>query len=374
MEQKHRRSRMRSLILGLIVGGLAVAGGWYAWPRERLLTDAAHSVAEIDNGPEQFAWISADQLVVVSTTQRGGENFENGDPINWHGSADLLNVTTRKRERLTAFTDLLNRTTTFPLVDVSDFEASPDGNWLLWQTYKHRDDLSAPRAAKLDGSHFRAWESNRYEETFFADSHHLCQLTSEGAILRDLWNPEQDSGYLRPDQTPSLLAPFATQRPLFANIPYSQRLASTGTVEIDRYRTEDRALLHFSWTDPKNKVPWPEQVVKLKLPAYAKLLVETVSPQQQSIVYHLNVSYTPPLLSWLHRMLPKFAVKTTETEELWVSRTDGQGMHKIGYLPFRPGDANAYTVLEHLRWLPDGEQISFIHRGKLYVMSAKPDR
>jgi len=79
-----------------------------AWPRERLLTEAASPVAEIDTGPEQFAWISADQLVIVFTERQGDENRENGDPIPWHGWADLLNVTTRKRERLTAFTEMLN--------------------------------------------------------------------------------------------------------------------------------------------------------------------------------------------------------------------------------------------------------------------------
>ena len=346
-----------------------------AWPHERLLTEAARPVAEIDTGPEQFVWISADKLVIVFTERQGGENFENGDPIHWRGSADLLNVTTRKRERLVAFTDMLNRTTTYPLLEVSDFEASPDGNWLLWQTYRQRDDLPAPRTAKLDGSHFRAWESNRYEENLFVDSRHLCQLTREAAILRDLWNPEGDSGYLSWDQTPSMLAPFATQRPLFIDIPYTQRLSTTGTVEIDRYRTEDRALLDFSESDRKKNAPKPEQVVHLKLPADAKLLADDVSAQQQSIVYHLQVSHSPPLLSWLHRILPKFAVKTTETEELWVSRTDGQGMHEIGYLPFRPDeDVNANKLIEHLQWLPDGEQISFLHKGKLYVIAAKPDR
>ena len=134
---------------------------------------------------------------------------------------------------------------------------------------------------------------------------------------------------------------------------------------------EDRTRVTYFLPQYK-PVLTPIQTRILKLPEGVKLIRGEASPQQQSVFYCVNRSRMPPILDWIHRAFPRFEIKPVLTEELWVSRSDGRGMHEIGHvrIPSDPGR----TTLGDIRWLPDGRKISFVYRNLLYVARVEPEK
>ena len=50
--------------------------------------------------------------------------------------------------------------------------------------------------------------------------------------------------------------------------------------------------------------------------------------------------------------------------EAWVANLNGSQMHRVGYVEGYDGD------LKDLEWSPDGDKLSFLHEGALYVVPA----
>ncbi|MCW3098311.1 MAG: hypothetical protein JWL77_3929 [Chthonomonadaceae bacterium] len=70
-----------------------------------------------------------------------------------------------------------------------------------------------------------------------------------------------------------------------------------------------------------------------------------------------------------HSLLPKFNSKPIVTEELWVSRANGQDLRELGYVPSVLDEFDSLTsYLTCTTWLPDDKHISFIYNGALYVV------
>jgi hypothetical protein len=61
---------------------------------------------------------------------------------------------------------------------------------------------------------------------------------------------------------------------------------------------------------------------------------------------------------------------------LCVSDIEGKGMREIGYMLGKSESSAAndrgrvYFYPESIRWLPDGQRISFVFKGELYVLDA----
>jgi len=393
MEPTKRKRRTWRAGVGMIAVALVVVTIWRAWPRERLLIEVARPIVKVepewsnysDPENEETYWLTSNQLLIVTPDQNNRDRdrhdlYGNYAQKTWQGSADILNTKTHTRSHLSALTDLIERTTVRPMWRPDRFELSPDGTWIQWQTYSGSDGWPLPRAARLDGTHYREWfRDKRGQENFFLDSRHICQIEANAQPsmkVRDLQSPNQDKKCSTPEQTDAVLAQYALHQPLYIDVPAFDDEGASGEVEVDTYRMQARLQLRLSSWGRAHQSPKPLLVKKIVLPTGAKLRSGGISPQQQSLCFDLHMSRTPPLFDWLHRIIPAFAIRpAVTTETLWMSRTDGAGMHEIGYVP-APLDENGDQAqqIRHLEWLPDGKQISFIYRDTLYVVPAVPEK
>jgi hypothetical protein len=230
----NRRWSWRAII-GL-VGITLVAGAiWMAWPREQLLLEVASPILKVepenlnysDAENEETYWLTADQLLILTPDPKNlGRDRHNLSGVyvqkTWQGSADILNTTTHLRSHLNALTNLIERTTVRPMWRPDSFELSPDGAWLQWQTYSGSDGWPLPRAAHLDGTHYREWQRDkRGQENFFLDSRHICQIEAHeqpSMTVRDLQNPTQDRKCSTPAQSDAVLAQYAVHQPIYIDL------------------------------------------------------------------------------------------------------------------------------------------------------------
>ncbi len=375
LREETRRKSGRWLAGIALVGVLAVGIGM-AWPRERLLTKIAHPVTESDTLRENVVWLSDRQLLIITRERKGGENDEEGAPdptVDWHGFVDLLDTVSRKRTRQTALTDLLNRTTKYPLVNADDFKASPDGAWLQWKVYERHSDTETPRTARIDGTHYRDFAPGSCLESPFLDYRHLLQFTRDKIILRDLWNSGKDREYSKPEQAQNDFAQYTTRQPAFIIVRSSPHDITNRTIEIDIYQAEHLMPLLFAENEEGRHPPDAIRIQELKLPQSAAFYRAEVSPQQQTIFYDLEISRTNPFRYWLHRLLPKIDAPPTFARGIWVSRADGSGMREIGHTPFKL-ESEPDDWPQHIQWLPDGKQVSFVYHDTLYVVPAEPEK
>lgn len=360
--------------LGIGCVGIAVlslAAVWWTWPREYLLMREARPIVNVDPAHESVGWLSNDRAVIVRTDSEAYSSVDSqGRYMSlWSGNADVLDIVTGDRMRLTGLTDCLRRTPdpfTCPLRVLS----SPGGTWLLWQYSK----LPMSCAVHLDGSHYRDWYGSISEESFFLNDRHFVQMAEHLApmVVRDLQNPDEDRYYPEPAGAKPVLATFAQQQPLLTVVSPTGDDNPEDLVEIKSYRTEDRLQMYLAKRDGTRKGPQPVQVHSVKLPANSQIMSVTVSPQQQCVLYQLRTVQIDPLLMHLHRFITKIPVKPVVTEALWISRADGRGMREIGHVPSSlSAEDNDEYQLEWLQWLPSGRQVSFVYHGKLYLVSTE---
>ena len=360
-----RKRRLRAGI-GLIGGAFAVLATVAVWPRERLLTEVARPVMNVQSAKQTLYWLSDHRLLHIATDEFGAfVRRPQGRPIwqNWNGSADLIDPVAKTTTQLPALTDLLKRTTEFPARAPDDFAASPDGEWVLWYTYIQEHSRPSSHVARLDGTYYRKLSRTEPDDSFFSDSHRLVQITmvEPAMIVYDLKDPSQDRKYEKSVDARTALAHYALHNLFSSYVTSSDKNERHGYVEIDTYRTADKVERNIVWPYSERYVQKPVRAHTLELPRGATFEGGVVSQQQQSIVYHLQISHTSPLLTWLHRLFPKYDSGPTLTESLWVSRSDGQGMHEIGHVPAGL-DANGtpHDLLKEIRWLPNGKQISLV--------------
>jgi len=381
-ETTRTRRRWRAGV-GIAVAALAVVAVWKVWPRERLLMEVARPIIKkVDAEHTSVCWLSSQQLLIVTNEDAVGIGSRNGtsSPTHWRGSVDLLNITTHKRSHLTALTNLFQREMTVPLTVPESLEASPDGNWLRWDTRAARGPWFMGHVVRLDGTHYREWDRNhpndeaKEEEDFFLDSDHLVQMTDYGPMMTvlDLQEPSRDKAIRELAQAETVLAQYARRQSVFHPEPQS----GSGYVEVETYRTQDRMKRILTESFGSRGAPVPLWTQKVRLPNGAYLVESKVSSQQLA-GYHLTASRTPELLSWLHRVIPKFNARPTDTEELWVSDAAGE-MHKIGAVQIKrdasgkaedPANGSEFFISD-MRWLPDGKQISFFYDDTFYVVPA----
>lgn len=371
MERTKTKRRGWRAVIGLVMLAGVVAVLWRAWPRERLLLNVAQPVVGIDTTLQDACWLNDHQLLIVTSEDRESRYSD------WKGVVERLDITTGTRERQTPLTNLLLRTTKDPWPSVGHFEVSPDGVWLEWQAYwGHGASRPSERIAQLDGSHYRAWDFCHSDETIFVDSQHLVRLSSFAPfIVCDLQDPHKDRKCPKPEQAQAVLAQYALKRSFQISASGSQ---SDTSVDIETYRTIDILQREKDAISDRQQEIEPVQRHKVALPPGAMLRDAKVNPQQQAVVYQLEITHTNPLSSWLHRLMPRFSSEPPVTEGLWVSRADGQGLHEIGHIPIQPNtdeaDEATEGVFADLKWLPDGKRISFIYRGTLYVVPAEPEK
>jgi hypothetical protein len=359
--------------VGLVVMALVVVAIWQVWPRERLLTEIARPIAPVDTKREQSCWRSERQLLVLNSIHGGplSENVRN-DKKDWKGFADLLDIDTGVRNRLSGLTNLLNEKGEIPTVRPDSF-SSPDGTWFLWRSGVYKDIDPFPRMAHLDGTDYRAWSHGSRESDFYLDAQHFVQMTDEVPVMsiRDLQNPAKDRVCSTPDQQNAALAQHAMRQPVIITMDGFYSAQPT----IETYRTEDSLQMIPDLGNRNHKYPKPLQTHPVNRPEGAIIQDYEVSLSQKAIVYHFQVARIHPLRSWLHRFVTKFHVKPTLTEDIWVSRADGSGMCEVGHVPVKlDEDGNPDNLLDEIHWSPDDKHVSFVYHGMLYVVLAEPGK
>ena len=371
MERTGRKRRIGWVRVGLMLGILGAVGIGLAWPRERLLLTVARPVVRMDPTKENAVWLSTDRLLMVNVEQNSVTGrFKNGSLTllkqRWEVSADLLDTHTGVR---TPQAELTRRLMAAPS---DSFEASPDGRWFFWDTgMLGRQSGYLSHAMQLDGSHYREWKHREpIGDHFFPDARHLVQMTApDTMIVRDLLDAAQDRKYSEPEQIRAVLTRYAVQQPFWIRVDASRKHPTDDCVEIDTYATQDRlrllAALHHQ------DAVKPLQKREIRLPEGVEFEEGAASPPQKFVFYNAHKTRTNALLSWMHRILPKFDPKPTAALGLWGSRDDGSSLHEIGHIPV-PLDANGNPRdwLTDLQWLPDGKEISFVYRGTLYRVAA----
>ena len=236
---------------------------------------------------------------------------------------------------------------------------------------------------RLDGTHYRTWSNTDQEPGLYLGAGHLAQLPDEGPLMvvRDLMDPTQDRTYNTLEQAKAVLGSYCRHQPAFTVVAHSINSSLPAFDELDTYRMQDHLEFLLEHRNNSFKDPPPPMLKRsINWPTGGQPRQVDISPQQNSLFYFVKVARTPLLLGWLHRTLPRL-VKLPTTRELWVSRLDGGGIHKIGsaQLPFDAAENLTMEMINSiafygLNWLPDGKHISFIHRGMLYVVPAEPSK
>ena len=386
MKQTDRQKRLWRTAIGLTIGVAAVLAIWRAWPRERLLTAVATPIVQVAVGREEICWLSSHECLLVTADHEPGYPGVR-DPsdglAHWEGTVDLLDISSHTRRPLEALTALFRREMAVPLTVPENLHASSDGQWIRWDTHAARGTMFMGRVVRLDGTHYRKWDLApngiiEFQQTdFFLDAGHLVCMSPRQPIMTvlDLQDPTRDIKYSKLKDTQEVLTQYARQHPVF----HHGEREGEDAITITEYRTQDRMQEVLANGGQMREAPQPLQKMTRKLPKDATVVACKLSLQQNT-AYHLDCSRTSTALTWLHRLLPTFTSTPRHTEELWVSRAEGGGMHEIGHVPI-PMDATGQTVsppdgleyfLDDIQWLPDGKHVSFVYRGMLYVVPAEP--
>ena len=266
--RKRFQRRTRAWIIGaaLVAGGLAAAA-WLAVGRERLLTELARPVALLDmSGPriiaarqrEQGYWLSSTRLLIITTDHAGGTMVDLLP--TWRGHADLFDIVTRQRRRLTGLTNRLNEVGRMPELS----EVSPAGTWLHYFSISNgwEGQEAEHIIARVDGTEYRRWPARGYYPALWMDDAHFVDEGWEPANSRSAYSEDVVARDVRNSK---------------ADRRYPAESAQAKALLKRRDETQD--------------VKVPEESI-----AYA------VSPRHDALVYCLPTERIPPLQDRLHRL------------------------------------------------------------------------
>lgn len=301
-------------------------------------------------------WLSPDKLLII-TTDNFPKTAGTSDVDDWHGHADLYSPTMNQTTRLTGLSKLITKPDISPLGPPHNFELSPNATRLHWQNFRHWGRLRyVPGTATMDGSQYREWEMELGSLNFWLDDRHYAEASvdSEGSLLQlnihDAANGKFDR-HFRPTspQTKRILETFQKSRPSLETW-----VVANGT---------DYVLTVGKIETPYE--PISDVVHKVKYPSGSEPIEQISLPASDAIIYHVRTTRRAKLLEMLHHIIPAIPGKPEVSEGLWVSHTDGTGMHQVGLVR-----GEATTCLEDVELVPGGKHLSFVYHGTLYVIAA----
>ncbi len=430
--------RWRRVFLDLAVFGtaLAIPIAWALATRERPLLAQASAVASTSEwkhagwprrGPARHFWLT-EREVALERWGRAG--------------LQLVRYDTRtKRQAPLSPLSLLNGGA------LRGARLSPDGKWLLfWERSRGRG--SGMVAAALDGSQRITWPAARWSGGGFAgqavwapDSRGWAWVaTGRGrprATIFSLDNPRQERavsllgtgaaaapanraghvlGYLSGQGEPRFLLTMQDTGGFFPwtffgeenyfhfppaiPAPAARAPGPPGAAAPAAPKPPAVTLLAFDLTN--GSLPRP---IRVPLPPGTTMGTVTLSPRGDHLAWLLERETESPLVPLVRRFLPKHPWASrprTRTASLWVSRTDGSDLRRIGAieleplpLPSSPSVRGAAGVRYHLyhthhtlllyhlrtlsrrddvpgglRWTPDGKRLSFVYDGTLWAVPA----
>jgi len=314
-----------------MVGGLIivvlVTAIWLILPHESSLIESAHAVIRLRTLPrhtggepvEQSCWLSSHQLLIITT-----DTDERNESDTWNGHLELFDTTTHTRSSLAGLTKKFarSRLPTPP----RDFKLSPGGTWLHWHVLLGGVDYLSG-VVKWDGTQDREWRSEEDEPTFWMDDQHFV------AVLKD--------GHMQ-----------------ISKVTVHDARTAKGDRSYPLGSIEAKSILK----DYGPGGTTPNIHAFDSMPTNSKMEGMAISPQRKAMLVQFAAERTPPILAWIHRYVRAIPAKPKSTEELWIVRIDDGSVHEVGHIA-----GSSEPQLQNLEFLPDGNQISFVYHGMLYV-------
>lgn len=256
-----------------------------------------------------------------------------------------------------------------------DADVSPDGRWIAWS------DRNGLNRSRLDGTRLRQWPKlssyslYNYHIRWMNDSRHIVQVvnplaTKEKAATQD-YGKVLDFACVHDGAKPGVaLIPIERAPQLFR---------STNPLSLNSILIGDTLVLEH--------LPPPHtcslEGVQLETGGSGQLKQIGSFLYPAKLAAGESVSFSPdgthvawisrqPYVTNYSRLLSLFAGRLPDTgsyQELWICRTNGSDMRRLGRYDNGSEDDRARgNVLEDLDWTPDSLRLSFVLNGGLYTL------
>lgn len=234
------------------------------------------------------------------------------------------------------------------------FRLSPDRKRLLWVSN------NAIISTDENGTKLGHWDRQRgqgiYNKEWMPDSSHWVEAIekSNGTYAKIHGISEED----KPEQKLQGLGDGIflgfTSRKTLLTVPSEVPYTSPGQYEIVE------TLLDGKTKPQKTKFPFPQD---------SSIQNVAVSPQGDRLLWSVITNQPPNFLSkWLDRFRPLLPSEDELIFTFWTSDLDGKQLKRIGTIVVED-DSDPFP--EDMKWKPDGKQVSFYYKDKLYAVSVE---
>lgn len=401
-----RRSQRRALFLlgvALAALGVAVFAGARSGGRAPALFGRATRVADVrgwrsshGTNPNQgdYRWLSSDVLLL-----RPGPL-----PRTWELVGRDLRTGAQKRVEEDWYHAVL----------------SPDGKWVLRQTWTHAGRVSGPQlvASALDDPARANVLLEQQPITASRGPEAVFWLPDSSGVVQISWGPVQGRATVyplrgsgsRPRARPILFLARQPQPARFVglnNQPLLHGMTPAGSVVAvepgavlpaagpprgpaglfgagvppprNLSVSMDGDNLNNSWGasiggSALDVLEWqvltpnvPPRRRPITLPPGVTEAELVLSPRGDRWAWLGTAAYLPPFQTWLQRWFPRLSFTPERSAVLWTTALDGGDARLIGRSPLAPNAAPPRSA----RWTPNSERISFVYNNALWTVPAR---
>ncbi|HLK58419.1 MAG TPA: hypothetical protein VKU00_17760 [Chthonomonadaceae bacterium] len=347
---KNRRAPLLILLALLILVGLVVTG-WLVglFTKEHPLLEYATRIA-LPNSEAVYPyfWLSDQELLLYGDS-----------PLVQTSSMFHWDTISKTRRDLPSFTDNINNNGYGPAY----MEISPNSEWALWS--KAENAGGGVYYSRLDGTGYEDYAESRPNTSLWMDNHRWVYFEHNSKYPN--WDIVQAK--IHNVTTKSLQKlPISADSPLQRGYEISMCVNSDAHVftwiQDDSAKTADK----FDIVEADlNAQGMPVRRFSIPLPMGSRVDELVFSPHFDRIAYLLTQQQVAPWEALVHRFYPAFAVHTHWYMRLFVSRLNGTGGHTLGSVETDP-DMSVFPPVHELKWLPNGNQVSFVCRDELYTL------
>ena len=238
-----------------------------------------------------------------------------------------------------------------------NFRLSPDGQWALTVSPSHTASLFT--LERTDGK-----RQFRYFTHLDSEEANIAWTQNNNAIITLAF---QDTGALLttyPLDKPAILKPIPI--PLHDNQLMLGVTAANHVLAIQNISEDQIAHLHSSIPLYDFALTGADDLHKIEVSrplGNGSILDEVVlNPSGDRLVWEFTGEESPLLYNALQRIYGIFGVHSKQFASLWTSKTDGSAMREVGRLHLTSVEVKPHA----LHWTPDGRNISFLYKEKLY--------
>ncbi len=326
----------------------------HAVPRRLLSISRSYGVVHSDyyNGPHTYfdlCWTGSHTLCGLVTNKRSGLLEINEANIGSRRSRDLGAVTRDVFDHLGMNTDVV---------------PSPDGAWFAWCSG------SSYYMARKDGTGFRKVFGDRDDShckpVWLSDSRHwivACETAPD------------DTSHLVEIRMVSTVSRRGTSSVTVATAPIDQLDSLSVCVDT----RGDICVLHSAYIDGELHSPHVIAKARVRQNGLSARKATAMIPVALPFPYTEEAAFCRGRVAWAadgyargsphNRLRGRAHAAPVETLTIWTSDTMGKHKRAIGYVALTGKDDGPYSI-RSLAWLRDGKRLSFLFRGRLYIVNA----